>query len=130
MKPELDKILAVSAGGFFGAITRYGLGKLASAEYAFWITGAINLSGSFVLAFILRVVMLQKTKMSERLRLFLTTGFLGAFTTFSTFSFEILSLWRSGQIWHGLAYAAVSLSGGLGAAWLGFQAAGKFYRPD
>lgn len=130
MRLKPDNIWAVGAGGFLGAIARYGLGKLASGDYAFLITGAINLSGSFVLAFILRLVTLQKTKMSERLRLFLTSGFLGAFTTFSTFSFEILSLWRSGQIWLSLGYALVSLSGGLGAAWLGFQAASKFYPPD
>jgi CrcB protein len=69
----------VAVGGFFGAISRYAAGLLVAGSAG---TLAVNVAGSFVLAAVIGVVR------SSRLRLFLATGLLSSFTTYSTFAVE------------------------------------------
>jgi CrcB protein len=95
---------------------------LGSGEYAFLLTFGINLAGCFWLTFILTLIV-RGAKIGEKARLFLTTGFLGAFTTFSTFSLELFNLWRAGNPFLALLYALASVAGGILAAWLGFSTA-------
>nr|WP_313779642.1 CrcB family protein [Paenibacillus larvae] len=62
-------------------------------------------------------------KWSPRLQLAINTGFIGSFTTFSTFSVETVELFRGGEIGMAIAYVLLSLWGGLGLAWAGFALA-------
>lgn len=91
---DLQTILWVGLGGFFGANARYWLGLWAAGR---WGTGfpigtlAANSLGSLVLAFFLTLVT-DRFFVSPGARLFLVVGFLGGFTTFSAFSYETINL--------------------------------------
>lgn len=80
-----------------------------------------NLSGSFLLGFAF-ALLTERFLVSPALRTAVTIGFLGAYTTFSTFSFETLRLLEDGAYGLGLANVALSVVGGLAAAWLGLVA--------
>jgi CrcB protein len=95
MMAVLMPYLLVGLGGFIGAIARFevarAIGALFESRFP-WGTFAINVGGSFLLG-VLSVIVAQKTAPdSEALRLALGVGFLGAFTTFSTFEFETHAL--------------------------------------
>ena len=94
------KILIIGSGGFLGAILRYfvsGYAQRLSGSYSFPVgTLAVNLIGCFIIGLM--------SKMTEDLglfsietRMFLTIGFLGAFTTYSTFGYETLNLLRDNE---------------------------------
>jgi CrcB protein len=122
---RLRRLAAVGAGGFLGANARYQLGVWAAAQWgaAFpWGTLLINLVGSFILGFYLTLVTERFTGRPTT-RLFLATGFLGAFTTFSTFSLEIVRLLAGGAPLPALAYLVGSLVLGLGCGVAGILAA-------
>lgn len=118
-------ILWVAVAGALGAVARYGLTVLLAQRVnsAFpWATLGINLAGSFALAFLSRLLL--ERAVPPALRLAVTTGFLGAFTTFSTFTWELLWLGRERRVAQAVAYAAVSVLAGLFLAWLGYGLAG------
>ena len=71
----------------------------------------MNVAGSFVLGFVL--VWLQATVSSGELRQFIAIGFLGSFTTFSTFTYETLAMMRDGEWWRAGGYTAGSVAVGL-----------------
>ena len=102
--------LAVAIGGALGSITRYGVGLLLPATTGKfpWATFAVNVIGSFLIG-IAYVVIVQKQTWSPELRLWIMTGFLGGFTTFSSFSLEALQLWQQGQNVHALIYIVGSV---------------------
>ena len=113
--------LWVGLGGFLGANARYALGAwiVQRAGPAFpWHTLLINVTGSLAIGAIL-------TLLTERLvadpawRLFLVVGFLGGYTTFSSYTFEGLELLREGQWLAALWYALGSNLLGLAATYLG-----------
>jgi fluoride exporter len=116
MMAVLMPYLLVGLGGFIGAIARFELARAIGAffEPRFpWGTFAINVSGSFLLG-VLSVIVAQKTAPdSEALRLALGVGFLGAFTTFSTFEFETHALLDDGSWVMALANMIASLLLGL-----------------
>ena len=116
MMAVLMPYLLVGLGGFIGAIARFELARAIGAlfESRFpWGTFAINVSGSFLLG-VLGVIVAQKTAPdSEALRLALGVGFLGAFTTFSTFEFETHALLDDGSWVMALANMIASLLLGL-----------------
>jgi len=85
-----------------------------------WGTVAVNLAGSFLLGFVVQASLIGNW--TGELRLFVAVGFLGAFTTFSTFAFEALELLRSGQVLEALAYAGLNLVLGLLLVALGMAA--------
>jgi CrcB protein len=87
-----------------------------------WATFWTNLSGSFALGAIL-VLILERFPPSRYIRPFVATGFLGAYTTYSTFAVESDLLIRDGHASLGIAYAAVSLVAGLVAVWAGILVA-------
>jgi CrcB protein len=113
-------LLVVGLGGAGGAIARYLVGgwvQSLSGTFFPWGTFVVNLTGSFALGFVL--VWLQSTVATPELRALIAIGFLGSFTTFSTFSYEALSMLRDGQWWQATGYTAGSVAVGLIAVALG-----------
>ncbi|HEY1908371.1 MAG TPA: fluoride efflux transporter CrcB [Myxococcaceae bacterium] len=84
----------VALGGAIGSVARYGVGALAAQLFgpAFPVgTLLVNLSGSFLIALVMHIA-LSGTAISLELRIFLTTGIMGGFTTYSSFNYETLAL--------------------------------------
>lgn len=117
--------ILIGTAGALGALARYGLTSVLhewmSARFQY-VTLVINLSGTYVLAFIMEWSM-RTLVMPLELRHMITVGFLASFTTFSTFSFEILSLIRAGDWWDAGTYVVLSVLGGLAFAALGIWTA-------
>lgn len=112
-------LLIVALGGALGAVARYGIGVLALRVGTAGLplgTWVVNLAGSFLIGLALPVIL---AKGSEELRLALVVGFLGSFTTFSTFSLDTLALWESGRPGWAVLNAAGSVVLGLACAALG-----------
>lgn len=114
--------LAVALGGAFGAMARYALATgFASHSAKFPVaTWLANVVGSFAMA-CLYVLIVEKSLLPEVWRHALMVGFFGAFTTFSTFSIEVLLLLQRGEWLIGLAYVGLSFVVCLLAAWAGVQ---------
>ena len=122
--------LYLAAGGVLGTLARFGAGTWVAswAGTSFpWGTLLINLVGSFVLGFAVRATAV--VPISLELRGLITVGFCGAFTTFSTFTFETVGLLQQGAWGRGAAYAFGSLALGLLAIWLGLTAGSLLFRP-
>lgn len=113
--------VAIAVAGAVGALARYGLEGFVSrrAPGAFpWGTFAVNISGALVLGFVF-TVMTEQFSVAPWIRGAVTIGFLGAYTTFSTLSFETYRLAEDGAIGIAAANAFGSLAAGLGAVYLG-----------
>ncbi len=119
--------LAVASGGALGAMARYGVSRAAvhllGPNFP-WGTIAANVTGSFAMGFL--IVWLARTEPhSAAMRAFLTVGLLGAFTTFSTFSLDVVTLYRDRTLTIAGAYLAasviLSVIGLLGGMTLGRQ---------
>jgi CrcB protein len=121
---ELDVLAAIAAGGALGAPARYEVALIIHvAKDTFpWATFWTNISGSFVLGFLL-ILLIERFPPSRYLRPFFATGFLGAFTTFSTFAVETDLLVKDGHAVIGVAYALASLLAGFAAVWVGIMLA-------
>lgn len=121
---------AIAVGGALGASTRYGVAQLVPvAPHTFpWATWLTNLSGSLALGFVL-VLLVDRFPPSRFLRPFLATGFLGAYTTYSTFAVETNNLVRHGHLGVAYAYITASLLGGLVAVAVGMLAGRRLVRP-
>jgi CrcB protein len=107
-------LLVVGLGGALGAISRYlasGWVQNMAGGFFPWGTVAVNILGSLVLGFAL--VWLQTTVASTEMRQFIAIGFLGSFTTFSTFSYEALAMFRDGEWWRAGGYTVGSVTLGL-----------------
>jgi len=115
-------IIIVGIGGFLGSVSRYLFGGLVQGmfhTYRFpYGTLSVNVIGCF---FIGLLYGLGETKgfLSPEVRLLLGTGFLGGFTTFSTFGYETLALTRFGEPVSALTNILLHLFLGLGAVWAG-----------
>ncbi len=113
-------------GGSLGAIARYWLGglfKVGNGDFPLG-TFLINLTGSFILGLFLTLIS-EKYILPVEWRLFVATGFVGAYTTFSSLTNEVITLLRQGYWPVGLLYSLVSLSGGMLCVWLGLLVARK-----
>ena len=99
--------LAVAIGGALGAMARYGISGwiFDSTSHKFpYATLSVNVLGSLVMG-VLFVLILEKGALPPEMRSLLMIGFLGAFTTFSTFSLDALGLWQNGHLFLALVYA-------------------------
>ncbi len=117
-------VVVVALGGALGAVSRYLLGSWiqAMSDGSFpWGTWTVDVLGSLLLGF--AMVWLTETLASAELRLFVAMGFLGSFTTFSTFSFETVELVREGLWMRAGIYSLGSLAAGIFAVIAGAAAA-------
>jgi CrcB protein len=115
----MEKILLISLGAVVGANARYWTAEFFKKQFdtSFPLgTFVINMLGSFTLGLIMSLST-ERLPIDPKLKLMLTVGFLGAYTTFSTYSYESFSLLLSGQITRGILNL-------LGSSVLGGAAAG------
>ncbi len=116
--------IGIAIAGAAGALARYGLEGLVSARRpgAFpWGTFAVNVTGTFLLGLVF-TVLTERTTVDPWLRSSITVGFLGAYTTFSTFSLESYRLLADGAVGLAVANTLGSLGAGLSAVYLGVVA--------
>jgi CrcB protein len=117
-------LAAIALGAAFGAPARYGVAQVirVNANAFPWATFWTNISGSLALGLFLTLI-LERFPPSRYLRPFVATGFIGAYTTYSTFAVETDLLVKNGHAAVGVAYALASLGAGLGAVWAGMWVA-------
>lgn len=115
-------ILSVGIGSCLGGLSRYFFSQYVQNKFlsAFpFGTMAVNIIGCFLIGIIFGLT--ERGNFSMEWRLFLVTGFLGGFTTFSSFSNEAVGLLRDGQIWHAFIYISCSVIIGLIATFTGIS---------
>ncbi len=119
--PVLKRLGLVMCGGGLGAASRYGISLLAARIIGTsfpWGTLAVNLSGCFLIGLLLALA--DRTRfLTPDMRLLIITGYLGALTTFSTFSLETVSAGRAGLILQPLANILANNIGGITLTFLG-----------
>ena len=117
----MERVLMVGLGGALGSIARYVLGamvqRIAGSMFPAG-TVVVNVVGSFLMGVVMQLGADSKS-ISPLMRLALTTGFLGGFTTMSAFSFETVALLEGGASRLAIANVAATLVGCLGGCWLG-----------
>ncbi|CAA0119310.1 fluoride efflux transporter CrcB [Zhongshania aliphaticivorans] len=116
--------LLIALGGACGALSRYGIGRAVNIYLAqvHWPLGtfAVNLAGSFTIG-ALYVLITEKSTIHTDWRYVLMVGFLGAFTTFSTFSLESVAMLEAGKITLALLYMSATLTSCVVGCWLGMS---------
>jgi len=119
---------AIAMGGALGATARFAMSHQVyqwfGREFA-WGTLSVNVLGSFIMGLI-AVLLVDKLALSTEWRAFVMVGFLGAFTTFSTFSYETMQYIQVGEINKAFINIAVSVVTCLVAVWIGMLAARQF----
>ena len=113
----------VFLGGGLGAALRHGVNKLSLAAFGPGVpagTLIVNVVGSLAMGLLIGILASAPGGTSQNLRLFLATGVLGGFTTFSAFSLDALTLWERGQPAAALAYVLASVILSLAAIAAGF----------
>jgi CrcB protein len=125
----MGRYLCVLAGGGLGSLTRYLLGRVflqrfPNAQFSFG-TFAINVSGSFLIGLFMTLLFERWKMSSPYLQLLLVTGFLGGYTTFSSYEYEGYLSVRGGHYLVAFTYLAGSVVAGFGAVCLGAWLASK-----
>jgi fluoride exporter len=119
----------IAIGGALGSVARFAavayLSPLLNCRFPIG-TFIVNLLGSFLIG-LAYVVIVDKTLVPNEWRFFIMTGVLGGFTTFSSFSLEMLQAWQEGQILLSIFYSASSVVFGLLFAYAGMQLAQKIF---
>ncbi|KCZ54669.1 hypothetical protein HY29_14040 [Hyphomonas beringensis] len=126
----MNGFLAVAAGGALGAALRHGVGLLAVRHLpAGWPHGTflVNILGSLLMGLFIGWLALRSQGEPQAMRLFLATGLLGGFTTFSAFSLEVSNFIRSGDVTKAALYAVLSVTLGLLALFIGLWIARKVF---
>jgi CrcB protein len=118
------ELVAVGLGGAIGAPARYGIAQLVDITPGTfpWGTFWINVSGSFALGFLL-VMLHERLQPTRYVQPLLASGFLGAYTTYSTYAVEVDLLGKNGHWAIALAYAVTSFGAGWLAVWAGMSVA-------
>lgn len=117
----MNNIWAIALGGALGTLSRYGLGAWISQR---WNQGfplhtfIINVTGAFLLGF-LNVLFIERLTVSPIWRLGIGVGFLGAYTTFSTFGYEVITLLQAGSFSTAFMYTGLSVLVGFTGTALG-----------
>jgi crcB protein len=115
-------ILAIGIGSFIGGVLRYLLSQFIQSKFLSTFpfgTLGINIIGCFFIGLVFGLS--DRGNFTMEWRLFLATGILGGFTTFSAFSNETVGMLRDGQYWYASIYVAASVIIGLLATFTGFS---------
>jgi CrcB protein len=123
----VNKYYLIALGGMTGSIIRYAIKNTHLWNYngSFpYNTLFVNITGSFILAFFLAMAF-GRWNVHLDVRLGISTGFLGAYTTFSTLCKETVNLFFEGDLFWAIAYILLSIFLGLGSAYLGFATSEK-----
>jgi CrcB protein len=115
-------ILAIGIGSCIGGICRYLLSQFVQNKFLSTFpfgTMSVNIIGCLLIGIIFGLS--ERGHFTAEWRLFLVTGFLGGFTTFSSFSNETVGMLRDGQIWPAFTYMASSVVFGLLATFVGIS---------
>lgn len=121
----LARLALIGLGGMIGAILRYAMGGLVHRLYEGRFplgTLLVNTAGCLAIGFLFTLAE-DRGAMSAYTRLFVFVGVLGGFTTFSSFGYETLTLWRDGMAALALLNVAANTIVGLSAVWVGHVAA-------
>ena len=117
--------LAIALGGSLGAVSRYWV----STKTYLWLgtelpygTLMVNISGSFIMGF-LAILLSEKIQLPEEVKFALLIGFLGSYTTFSTFALDGLQALNNGAILKAVIYVLLSVFGSLLGVWMGYISA-------
>jgi CrcB protein len=123
----LDRYIMILLGGATGSLTRFLIGSAimnrVGGRFPYG-TVFINLTGSFLIGFTM-TLLTERLKPHPNWRFLLVVGFLGGYTTFSSFEYETLGLVREGSRWLGFVNAIGSVALGYLAVWLGAAVAAK-----
>jgi len=125
----MNKYLFVMLGGALGAVSRFMVGTLVLKAYSAMFplgTFLINVTGSFLIG-ILMMLFLNRPAISAHWRLFLVTGILGGYTTFSSFEWETFAALRGGAGVVALLNVLLSVGLGLGGVWVGAMISNRFW---
>lgn len=115
------RVLWVGVAGFFGATSRYlldGVVSRATSGSFPWGTWVVNITGCFLVG-LLTTVLTERFMPNPTLRIAITVGFIGAYTTFSTFIYESLRLGQDGALGVAALNVASSVVAGFVATWIG-----------
>lgn len=126
---HIGQLIAVGLGGSLGAMARFWVSHQMHAWLGTgfaWGTLTVNVLGSFLIG-LLTILMIDKLHLSLEMRAFVIVGFMGAFTTFSTFSMETYLFLQSGEITKAMLNIIVSVLSGLLAVWLGILTGKHFF---
>lgn len=118
----MKEVLLIGLGGGVGAIFRFFISRLSQGIFGFTFpygTLIVNIIGAFLIGFLSLVIFDRVTFWGQELRALLIIGLLGGFTTFSSFSFESVELWRNGEIIKTFFYIILSVVLCLVATWAG-----------
>ena len=140
LTPLAADAAALGVGAFCGAFCRFRIGHMAAEKiaqdpkrfgaYTGWHTAAINITGSFTLGTISQApvsALPNMPGMKPRTKLMMGVGFCGSFTTFSTFSCDVVNWLAKGETMRAMQYVIVNNVGSVGAAALGMAIAKKFF---
>lgn len=126
----MNSFFLVAAGGAIGASLRHGAGILSVRHLPAtwpWATFSVNLLGGFAMGLVAGWFALKAAEGGQDMRLFLATGVLGGFTTFSAYSLETMNMLRSGEAGKAFAYAALSVIFSVAALGLGLWIAKRAF---
>ena len=123
----LIQVLAICVGACFGALARWGLGLWLSTGAGLpWGTLAANIIGGYLIGVCVGIFQ-ALPQLDPVWRLALVTGFLGALTTFSSFSAEVIAMLQDQRFGQALGWCAIHLLGSLCMTWLGLQSIGMIW---
>ncbi|HEX8815652.1 MAG TPA: fluoride efflux transporter CrcB [Terriglobales bacterium] len=123
---SVGKYLIVGVGGFAGSVARYWVGAYVGQRMGTrfpYGTFLINITGSFLIGFVM-TVLTERTSLSPNWRYLIPIGFIGGYTTFSTFEYETLRAVQDGQFIAGALNVVLSVIVGFAMVWAG-AVAGK-----